>query len=126
MYKRQVIEEFKLKLVNKNVAETIAENICKSASIQLLNNTITSLSQVSKILDQVVVDNLVQILSPLRQVDVLREIQESRFKKQVYIILFVGVNGVGKSTSLSKVAYWIQKNELSPMVQLVTLSGPEL
>ena len=116
MYKRQVIEEFKLKLVNKNVAETIAENICKSASIQLLNNTITSLSQVSKILDQVVVDNLVQILSPLRQVDVLREIQESRFKKQVYIILFVGVNGVGKSTSLSKVAYWIQKNELSPMV----------
>jgi signal recognition particle receptor subunit alpha len=103
-------------LVNKNVAETIAENICKSASIQLLNNTITSLSQVSKILDQVVVDNLVQILSPLRQVDVLREIQESRFKKQVYIILFVGVNGVGKSTSLSKVAYWIQKNELSPMV----------
>jgi signal recognition particle receptor subunit alpha len=103
-------------LINKNVAETIAENICKSASIQLLNNTITSLSQVSKILDQVVVDNLVQILSPLRQVDVLREIQESRFKKQVYIILFVGVNGVGKSTSLSKVAYWIQKNELSPMV----------
>lgn len=81
-----------------------------------MNNTITSLSQVSKILDQVVVDNLVQILSPLRQVDVLREIQESRFKKQVYIILFVGVNGVGKSTSLSKVAYWIQKNELSPMV----------
>ena len=113
---KPVIEEFKLKLVNKNVAETIAENICKSASIQLLNNTITSLSQVSKILDQVVVDNLVQILSPLRQVDVLREIQESRFKKQVYIILFVGVNGVGKSTSLSKVAYWIQKNELSPMV----------
>jgi signal recognition particle receptor subunit alpha len=113
---KPVIEELKLKLVNKNVAETIAENICKSASIQLLNNTITSLSQVSKILDQVVVDNLVQILSPLRQVDVLREIQESRFKKQVYIILFVGVNGVGKSTSLSKVAYWIQKNELSPMV----------
>ena len=57
----------------------LLKTFAKSASIQLLNNTITSLSQVSKILDQVVVDNLVQILSPLRQVDVLREIQESRF-----------------------------------------------
>ena len=39
-----------------------------------------------------------------------------RSKNQVYIILFVGVNGVGKSTTLSKVAYWMQKNKLSSMV----------
>jgi signal recognition particle receptor subunit alpha len=63
-----------------------------------------------------VVDNLVQILSPIRQVDVLREIQEMRSRNQVYVILFVGVNGVGKSTSLSKVAHWIQKNKLSTMI----------
>ena len=113
---KPIIEEFKLKLVNKNVAETIAENICKSASLQLSQNTVTSLSQVSKILEQVVVDNLVQILSPIRQVDVLREIQEMRSRNQVYVILFVGVNGVGKSTSLSKVAHWIQKNKLSTMI----------
>ena len=113
---KPVIEELKLKLVKKNVAETIAEPICESASNQLLHNKVTSLSEVSKILDQVVIDNLVQILSPVQQVDVLREIQEMRSKNQVYIILFVGVNGVGKSTTLSKVAYWMQKNKLSSMV----------
>ena len=30
-----------------------------------------------------------------------------------YTIVFVGVNGVGKSTSLSKVAYWLLQNGIT-------------
>ena len=34
----------------------------------------------------------------------LAEVDSARAEKRPYVIVFVGVNGVGKSTSLSKVA----------------------
>jgi len=111
-----LIRELKIKLVKKNITLEIAHNICESVLNQLLHETVTSLSQVSKILDRVMLENLVQILSPISQIDILRAIQETRLKNQLYVILFVGVNGVGKSTSLSKIAYWIQRHKLLPMV----------
>ena len=33
-----------------------------------------------------------------------------------YVVVFVGVNGVGKSTSLSKVAYYLRSNGFTPML----------
>jgi pantothenate kinase-related protein Tda10 len=47
----------------------------------------------------------VQILSPKRRVDILRDVMVARDKGQPYIITFCGVNGVGKSTNLAKV--WV-------------------
>ena len=48
-------------------------------------------------------ESLVQILSPKRRVDILRDIMAARDKGQPYVITFCGVNGVGKSTNLAKV-----------------------
>ena len=40
----------------------------------------------------------------------MREVKVSKAKGKPYTIVFVGVNGVGKSTNLSKVAYWLLQN----------------
>ena len=49
-------------------------------------------------------ESLVQILSPKRRVDILRDIMVAKDKGQPYVITFCGVNGVGKSTNLAKVS----------------------
>lgn len=48
-------------------------------------------------------ESLVQLLSPKRRVDILRDVMEARAQKRPYTIVFCGVNGVGKSTNLAKV-----------------------
>ena len=48
-------------------------------------------------------ESLVQILSPKKRVDILRDAMEAKRKGKPYTIVFCGVNGVGKSTNLSKV-----------------------
>ena len=48
-------------------------------------------------------ETLTRILTPTRRVDVLADIAAARAERRPYVIVFVGVNGVGKSTSLSKV-----------------------
>lgn len=48
-------------------------------------------------------ESLIQILSPRRRVDILRDAMEAKKQKRPYVMTFCGVNGVGKSTNLAKV-----------------------
>ncbi|RHY35257.1 hypothetical protein DYB32_000266 [Aphanomyces invadans] len=51
---------------------------------------------------------LLRILTPKKSTDVLREVLAARDQGRCFSIVFVGVNGVGKSTSLSKVCYYLK------------------
>uniref|UniRef100_A0A0D9WQA5 SRP54-type proteins GTP-binding domain-containing protein n=1 Tax=Leersia perrieri TaxID=77586 RepID=A0A0D9WQA5_9ORYZ len=59
---------------------------------------------------------LLRILTPRRSIDILRDVHAAKEHGKPYIIVFVGVNGVGKSTNLAKVAYWLLQHNLSVML----------
>lgn len=40
----------------------------------------------------------------------IRQVNAARSKGKVFSMAFVGINGVGKSTSLAKVAYYLKEN----------------
>lgn len=46
---------------------------------------------------------LIRILTPKRSIDILRDVQAAKELGKPYVVVFVGVNGVGKSTNLAKV-----------------------
>ena len=46
---------------------------------------------------------LVRILTPQRSIDILRDVHAAKEQRKPYVVVFVGVNGVGKSTNLAKV-----------------------
>jgi len=54
-------------------------------------------------------ESCLQILSPRRRVDILRDAMEAKQNRRPYVITFCGVNGVGKSTNLAKVAQYTWK-----------------
>jgi signal recognition particle receptor subunit alpha len=62
--------------------------------------------------------SLTRVLTPKTSTDILLEIQRKRqslssltaSSPQPYTMTFVGVNGVGKSTNLSKVCFWLLQN----------------
>jgi len=56
-------------------------------------------------------------LTPKRNIDILNEAIRAKKDGKVYSIAFIGVNGVGKSTSLAKVAYYLKtKGNLKVML----------
>lgn len=85
---------------------------------------------------------LVRILTPRRSIDILRDVHAAKEQRKPYVVVFVGVNGVGKSTNLAKVklnpfidiseclftemvlltncssqvAYWLQQHQVSVMM----------
>ena len=56
-----------------------------------------------------------KILTPTSPLDLLREIQALRGQRP-YVISIVGVNGVGKSTNLSKIAFFLLQNQYRVLI----------
>jgi len=62
-------------------------------------------------------ESCVQILSPKRRIDILRDAMDARQRGQPYCITFCGVNGVGKSTNLSKVGLLYGCDNVTEIIQ---------
>ncbi|CAF1199613.1 unnamed protein product [Adineta steineri] len=103
-------------LVSKNVASDVAEKICESVSSKLTGKTLGSFESLTTNIRQAMRDTLVMILTPQRRIDILRDVVDAQKACRPYTITFCGVNGVGKSTNLAKVAYWLTGNDLRVLI----------
>lgn len=132
-----ILEEFYKSLIGKNVAEEIANKIRESVAAQLSSRNVSTFSSVKKIVSETLsgffsqfyqffssdfsqyfkkTETLTTILTPNRNIDVLKDILESKKNGKLYSILLCGVNGVGKSTSLAKLCYWLKSNNISVLI----------
>ncbi|KAK8447048.1 hypothetical protein SEVIR_9G580400v4 [Setaria viridis] len=107
------LKALKDRLMTKNVAEEIAEKLCESVAASLEGKKLGSFTRISSTVQTAMEEALVRILTPRRSIDILRDVQSAKERGRPYVIVFVGVNGVGKSTNLAKVAYWLLQHNLS-------------
>ncbi|KAI3782079.1 hypothetical protein L2E82_12111 [Cichorium intybus] len=110
------LKALKDRLMTKNVAEEIAEKLCESVAVSLVGKKLASFTRVSSIAQAAMEDALVRILTPRRSIDILRDVHVAKEQRKPYVVVFVGVNGVGKSTNLAKVAYWLQQHDINVMM----------
>ncbi|SCU87939.1 LADA_0E07162g1_1 [Lachancea dasiensis] len=115
----KVLEKLKQKLITKNVAPEAADHLTSRVSQSLIGTTTASWTSVENTARETLQQTLTEILTPGVSVDLLREIQqktESAGKKSPYVFSVVGVNGVGKSTNLSKLAFWLLQNNFRVLI----------
>ena len=105
-----VLEKMKENLISKNVAAEPAEKICESVGAKLEGKIVGTFSRIASIVREAMRDALIQLLTPKRRVDILRDIMEAKAQNRPYVIVFCGVNGVGKSTNLAKITFWLNEN----------------
>ncbi|XP_078387219.1 signal recognition particle receptor subunit alpha isoform X1 [Cetorhinus maximus] len=105
-----ILDKMKDHLIAKNVAADITVQLCESVAKKLEGKVMGTFSTVTSTVKQALQDSLVQILQPKRRVDILRDIIEAQKQRRPFIVTFCGVNGVGKSTNLAKITYWLMEN----------------
>ncbi|KIZ06391.1 Signal recognition particle receptor subunit alpha [Monoraphidium neglectum] len=105
------LEDMQRKLMERNVAEEIAVQVCESVAQSLVGQKLSSFTGVKTFVLRAFEDSLSGILNK-RAVDVLHDVQRQRAKGRPYVVVFCGVNGVGKSTNLAKIAYWLGQHGL--------------
>ncbi|KAK2959377.1 putative Signal recognition particle receptor subunit alpha [Blattamonas nauphoetae] len=113
----KVMQKFHQELVAKNVATVIATKLCESVTAQLVGQKAGIGGNINTLLRSTLIQSIEQILTPSRSIDVLNDIDAvNTAERRPYSIVFCGVNGVGKSTSLSKVAFYLKHNNKKVMI----------
>jgi signal recognition particle receptor subunit alpha len=112
---KKILDKFKDDLMAKNVAEEIARGIVESLKVKLLNHKLQVFSSATELVKQSLKETLTKIITPKKTYDILSEANKTREKGEPYVIAFIGVNGVGKSTNLAKVAYLYKSQGFSVM-----------
>jgi len=110
------LDGLKARLMTRNVSEPVAAQVCASVAASLEGTSLASFTGVKATVRAAVEAALTRILTPRRSIDILREVRAARAAGRPYTVVFVGVNGVGKSTSLAKVAYWLRSNGVSVLI----------
>lgn len=128
----QPLKDMENILTGKNVARDIAQEICASVRTKLVGKKMTSFTRVKTAVRQALEASIERILKPglgrggSDSVDVLRNVVSKRERgrgffakkdaQKPYVIVMVGINGVGKSTSLAKIAYYLKSNGCNPLL----------
>ncbi|KAK3071398.1 hypothetical protein LTR53_008710 [Teratosphaeriaceae sp. CCFEE 6253] len=108
-------------LLEKNVAREAAARLCSSVEQDLLHSTTASYTSIDATIRASMSKALTRILTPTSSLDLLRDVLRTTAgtgndAARPYVISIVGVNGVGKSTNLSKLAYFLLQNRLRVLV----------
>lgn len=111
---KPILEQLRDHLTSKNVAAEIAEELCKSVSRKLEGQSVNTWLNLKKFARDALQEAILGILNPSRTINILREIQAK--PRPPYVIVFCGVNGVGKSTNLAKIANWLMNNNVKVLV----------
>ena len=103
-----ILKEFQNILVAKNVAIEVAEKIALSVEQNLIGAKTQNYTTVHSTVKSALMQAIQTILTPKKSIDVLKAALDAKAAGNIFSIAFLGVNGVGKSTNLAKVAYLLK------------------
>ncbi|KAK1808869.1 hypothetical protein LTR12_016763 [Friedmanniomyces endolithicus] len=114
------LQQMQTHLLSKNVAPEAATRLCQAVETDLLDQKTANYTSIESTIRDSMTKALTRMLTPTSSLDLLREVtsitSEQGAPARPYVISIVGVNGVGKSTNLSKIAFFLLQNHFRVLV----------
>jgi fused signal recognition particle receptor len=110
---KPVLSDFKMSLVENDVAFPVADRICDEMEKRLNGVQVKRLEDRKKMVEKNLHDVLLEIMQTNGNIDLLKAAEEKRKKGEPLLIVFVGINGTGKTTTIAKVARFFNKKGFS-------------
>ena len=102
-------------LIAADVAYEVAEDIVEGVKRGLEGVKVERGSRVESIVLDVLRVKLLELVNR-RPIDIIKVVKAKCLKGEPYVIVFFGVNGVGKTTTIAKVAYMLRENGITPVL----------
>jgi fused signal recognition particle receptor len=108
-----ILSEFKMSLCENDVAYPVAEKISDDLEKRLVGVQVKRLEDRKKIVDDNPRQVLLDVMLTNKSIDLLKLAEEKRKKKEPLVLMFVGINGTGKTTTIAKVAHFLRDKSYS-------------
>jgi fused signal recognition particle receptor len=108
--------DLQMVLIQNDVAVDVAEHICNLTKKKLIGKRAGRLEKTGNLFRTAIYESIMEVLTPEHPLDPIQFASEKREKGEPTVILFVGVNGTGKTTTLAKLANLYKKNGFSVVI----------
>jgi fused signal recognition particle receptor len=115
-----ILSDFKMSLAENDVAFPVADKICDELEKRLVGVQVKRLEDRKKIVEENLRQVLLEVMVTNKRIDLLKLADEKRKKKEPFVLMFVGINGTGKTTTIAKVAQFLRDKGYS-----VVLAGAD-
>ncbi|MGQ4834113.1 MAG: signal recognition particle-docking protein FtsY [Candidatus Asgardarchaeia archaeon] len=105
--------DFQVQLVQSDVAFEAAEKIANDIKNKLVGEKVSRFSNVRELIKSVLEQSIRSVFSESEKIDLINLISEKKAKGEPTVLLFVGVNGTGKTTTIAKLAHYLRKRGFS-------------
>ena len=110
---RPILDAFRFNLIENDVAVQVAYYITDELEKRLDGVQVKRIGDRKELVKDTLHKVLIEILTTKEEINLLENIAQKRLMKEPYTILFVGINGTGKTTSIAKVAEFLMKKGYS-------------
>ncbi|WP_457619834.1 signal recognition particle-docking protein FtsY [Methanopyrus sp.] len=111
-----ILDELELELISNDVAVEVAESIREELKKKLVGRRVKGKSEIPKAVEESLREALLSVLETEREVDLIETVEKARQDGRPAIIMFVGVNGSGKTTTIAKVAKLLKDRGYSVVI----------
>jgi fused signal recognition particle receptor len=115
-----ILSDFKMSLAENDVAFPVANKICDELEKRLVGVQVKRLEDRKKIVEENLRQVLLEVMLTSSRIDLLKMADEKRKKCEPFVLMFVGINGTGKTTTIAKVAQFLRDKGYS-----VVLAGAD-
>ena len=107
----QPLQELELILLQNDVALEVAEKICELVKKNLEGEIVGRFKSTKNLVKFALKEAISEILN-VEPFDLLNEIKQVNSQNKPYIILFLGTNGTGKTTTIAKIGTYLRNYNL--------------
>ncbi|HII73752.1 TPA: signal recognition particle-docking protein FtsY [Sulfurisphaera tokodaii] len=111
---QDILEELRYQLLESDVSYEVTEKILDDLKNAIIGKKVTRSEDLEELVTNSLKKSIEEILTKNQRIDLIEEIRKRN--KKPYVIVFFGVNGVGKTTTIAKVAYLLKKNKISCII----------
>jgi fused signal recognition particle receptor len=107
-----ILWDLQLQLISNDVSVVVAEKISNEMKEKLLGLNAPRIGDKSEVVRTYLGDSIEAVMVGSKPIDLIQLISENKEKKP-YVIMFIGINGTGKTTTIAKMSKMFLDNDFS-------------
>ena len=111
----QILFELEISLLESDVATEVVDSIKSDLKEKLIGSSVQK-DEIPEFIKNSLIQSISNTFDSIGKIDLISNISAKKETSEPYIILFVGINGTGKTTTLAKMANLLQKSKFSVVV----------
>lgn len=112
----RIFADLQISLLESDVAQEVIDDLAESMKKELTGQRVEKGDKMQSFVKKKLEEYLLGMFEKAGTVDLVSNITAKKSKKEPYAIVFLGINGTGKTTTIAKVANMLRKHGFSLVI----------